>query len=371
MSRIAEGSSQATEDDVRGRRLRLSETVRSILDVSHPPPGSSDVETLSEQARRWTQSGAAASDSLEALAAEVDEVTEAVSRLVTQPLLTARRVNVALERLQSARSMEEVLRSAPAELAWGCDFDRVLVSRIEESAWVPIAWYATDGNSQQNLEMAGLLRDNRILLASGMVEAETLRRRAPALVRSSAAQPRTVAPFGEVGGSEEYVVAPITAGDRVFGLLHVDTDASGRLIVDSDVTAVGAFASGLGLILERLALVDRLREQRERIKSALSAAEGAVDELTRAPVTLSVPVSREAPVAEMTSTSTRIEDRFTTREREVFALLIGGATNAQIADRLTVSETTVKSHVKHILRKMRATNRSQAIAQYLASGGKR
>jgi DNA-binding NarL/FixJ family response regulator len=30
-----------------------------------------------------------------------------------------------------------------------------------------------------------------------------------------------------------------------------------------------------------------------------------------------------------------------------------------------VSETTVKSHVKHILRKLRAANRAEAIARYL------
>ncbi|WP_067430636.1 helix-turn-helix transcriptional regulator [Nocardioides jensenii] len=357
-------------EEIDARRLRLSETIRSILDVSHLPPGSPDAEILEKKARHWS-GPEAASASLGELAAEVDEMADAVSRLVTQPLLAARRINVALERLQSARSVDEVLRSAPSELAWGGDFDRVLVSRVEESSWIPVAWYAADGQSQQNQQMADLLRDNRIGLASGMVEAEALRRKAPALVRSTATRSRSVAPFGEVGGSAEYVVAPIMTGDRVFGLMHVDTDASGRSIVDSDVTGVGAFASGLGLILERLALVDKLRAQRERIQKALAAANDEVDELTRAPVTLSVPVARGSEPPEVLDSPARIEDRFTAREREVFALLIGGSTNAQIADRLTVSETTVKSHVKHILRKMRATNRAQAIAQYLASGERR
>jgi DNA-binding NarL/FixJ family response regulator len=56
--------------------------------------------------------------------------------------------------------------------------------------------------------------------------------------------------------------------------------------------------------------------------------------------------------------------RLTPREREVLALLAGGATNARIAGRLTLSETTVKSHVKHILRKLGAANRAEAIARY-------
>jgi DNA-binding NarL/FixJ family response regulator len=45
--------------------------------------------------------------------------------------------------------------------------------------------------------------------------------------------------------------------------------------------------------------------------------------------------------------------------------MVAGATNSQIADRLTVSETTVKSHVKHIFRKLRATNRAEAIARFI------
>nr|HRD14111.1 helix-turn-helix transcriptional regulator [Mycobacterium sp.] len=53
------------------------------------------------------------------------------------------------------------------------------------------------------------------------------------------------------------------------------------------------------------------------------------------------------------------------REREVLALLASGATNAQLADRLTVAESTVKSHVKHILHKLGTGNRAGAIACYL------
>jgi LuxR family transcriptional regulator, regulator of acetate metabolism len=42
-----------------------------------------------------------------------------------------------------------------------------------------------------------------------------------------------------------------------------------------------------------------------------------------------------------------------------------GATNADIANELVISEGTVKSHVKHILRKMRAANRAQAVSCYM------
>jgi DNA-binding NarL/FixJ family response regulator len=46
------------------------------------------------------------------------------------------------------------------------------------------------------------------------------------------------------------------------------------------------------------------------------------------------------------------------------AMLAEGETNARIAQRLVVSEDTVKSHVKHILRKLGVHNRSQAVSRY-------
>ncbi|WP_051472116.1 response regulator transcription factor [Patulibacter minatonensis] len=52
------------------------------------------------------------------------------------------------------------------------------------------------------------------------------------------------------------------------------------------------------------------------------------------------------------------------RELEVLRLMAGGLRNAEIAERLTLSEPTVKSHVRRILRKMRASNRAHAVDRY-------
>ena len=52
----------------------------------------------------------------------------------------------------------------------------------------------------------------------------------------------------------------------------------------------------------------------------------------------------------------------TEREADVFELMVTGASNQEIAQRLVITEGTVKSHVKHILRKYGAVNRAQAIA---------
>ena len=46
-------------------------------------------------------------------------------------------------------------------------------------------------------------------------------------------------------------------------------------------------------------------------------------------------------------------------------LLVTGATNKQISERLVVTEATTKSHVAHILRKLRAGNRAEAVHRYM------
>jgi len=51
----------------------------------------------------------------------------------------------------------------------------------------------------------------------------------------------------------------------------------------------------------------------------------------------------------------------TEREREVLALMVEGLNNTQIAGRLTVGPSTIKSHVSNILSKLGVTSRTEAV----------
>jgi NarL family two-component system response regulator LiaR len=114
-------------------------------------------------------------------------------------------------------------------------------------------------------------------------------------------------------------------------------------------------------------------KQGELIKNALKAGaigyllkDVSADELAQAiraahsgRVTLS-PEAAQALVQATNQPPTPGLD-LTEREREVLILMIEGLNNTQIAGRLTVSPSTIKSHVSNILSKLGVTSRTEAV----------
>jgi DNA-binding NarL/FixJ family response regulator len=71
-------------------------------------------------------------------------------------------------------------------------------------------------------------------------------------------------------------------------------------------------------------------------------------------------LSRPAPPKEI--------EELTAREMEVFRLMAHGLSNAEIGERLFISETTVKTHVTHVLQKLNLRDRVQAVVLAYQTG---
>jgi DNA-binding NarL/FixJ family response regulator len=62
------------------------------------------------------------------------------------------------------------------------------------------------------------------------------------------------------------------------------------------------------------------------------------------------------------------EDTLTPREVEVLRLIAAGSRNRDVADALSISEDTVKVHVKHVMEKLGANDRTEAVTIALRRG---
>ena len=77
---------------------------------------------------------------------------------------------------------------------------------------------------------------------------------------------------------------------------------------------------------------------------------------TYVPLALSEPAANSGP-EQLPSGPMQV---LTRRQRDVLALIALGKSNKLIADALTMSESTVKAHVKQIIRRLNVANRTQA-----------
>ena len=62
------------------------------------------------------------------------------------------------------------------------------------------------------------------------------------------------------------------------------------------------------------------------------------------------------------------DEDLTLREVEVLRQIAGGNRNRDIAEKLFITEETVKAHIKHIMEKLGASDRTQAVTIGLRRG---
>jgi len=81
-------------------------------------------------------------------------------------------------------------------------------------------------------------------------------------------------------------------------------------------------------------------------------------------MTLAAPLQARllaATASSITPERANLPDGLTAREAEVLGLIAAGFTNREIAERLVISETTVKTHINHLFAKIDARDRAAAI----------
>jgi DNA-binding CsgD family transcriptional regulator len=278
-------------------------------------------------------------------------------------------VDTALAELRGCQGQDELLqRVCPAAVA-SCGFDRVMLSRVDDNVWRPWRSHARDMGSPERTFADWIGGLPAIRLRDLLLECDMVRRGRPVIVLDAQRDSRVYAPLVEASGLTSYVAAPVLAGDRVIGLLHADR-VDGE-VDELDREVLWVFSVGVAQIHERVVLQARLREQHLEVVRAMRAIEAVLERLSSAEIQLAGPAPSQPEQVTPPGRTLAVERQealarlLTTREMEVLAIMATGATNERIADQLVIATGTVKTHVKQILRKLRADNRAEAISRYL------
>jgi DNA-binding CsgD family transcriptional regulator len=262
-----------------------------------------------------------------------------------------------MTRLSSLDSVARLVSAAPREACRAVGFERAMLSHIRGDR-VSFASVSFEADPIMAADFARLARAVRPRLDRCAPEHESVVRQMPVLVRDAQTATGLFRPLTHVARTSSYVVAPIVRDGHTVGLLHADHFGSGRELDELDRELLWTFATGIGWAMDDIAGRSLRRAREDGAGDAgdepssggrLGAAE-LDGELSGAPSRLST---------------------LTARELEVLHLMSEGASNAAIGTSLVISQATVKSHVRHILRKLGAANRTEAVSVFLATGSRR
>lgn len=392
ISHLPGGRSKSAGVEVAGRRTRLAHKGRRLL---------SDTEDI---LGRTGHDRSDVSERLEVIAAQVDVVTMDVVDLLGADEPDFRTTGASLGRLGAAlvalqeyraevshhvihtrldrlealdaglaplrriHDPEELLDRVSESVVVSCGFDRAMISRVQDSRWRPWKGYSASDSPLDRTFSDWMRSAPDIPLDHLLLESEMVRRRGPTIVTDPTTDSRVYRPMVEASGLRPYVAAPLMPTGRVIGFLHADYQDAAVEDLDRDI--LWAFAEAFGYIFERAVLLTRLHEQRERVRSAVQTVELALEDLAFAEIELSGVGHDQSAVgaarlARPASPAMPFASLLTPREYEVLSLMATGATNSRIAEQLVITDGTVKSHVKQILRKLRSSNRAEAIVRFL------
>ncbi|TDE92708.1 response regulator transcription factor [Occultella glacieicola] len=165
------------------------------------------------------------------------------------------------------------------------------------------------------------------------------------------------------GGPKVIILTTFDREDYLFAALRAG--ASGFLLKNADpddlVAAIRAVADGHALLSPEVTVKVIARLAAEPAPSGTPARTTGPTGPTGPSEGGSSENGARCRQATSTTVSAHAVESLTARERDVLALLAEGHSNAEIASELFVGESTVKTHVSHVLAKIGARDRVQAV----------
>ena len=196
---------------------------------------------------------------------------------------------------------------------------------LQDSSSLPIEVAGEAANGVQAVELAHHIQPDIVLLDLVMPEMDGIQATARIMERSPSTRVIILTSFGE----EEKVLPAIRAGAQGYLLKDIPPNEL--------VEAV------------REAYLGKVQLHPEVVKKLMSA----------------VAAKEEPPARHVSAPS---DDGLTEREQDVLNLIADGMNNREIAERLVISEKTVKTHVSNILSKLHLDDRTQAAVYALRRG---
>jgi DNA-binding CsgD family transcriptional regulator len=260
-----------------------------------------------------------------------------------------RSLTAGIRRMKKAGSLQGLGRQACTELSDVLGFDSALLSFVEDDGFV--------------VEESDHGLGGPTVIPRRECAAERACIRLRDTTRTNEADMPASPGYRELLGSAHYLVAPVIAKSRVIALLHVGRRSEDGVSA-GDIDVLDAFASAYTLLHEKMLNTERVQQQRTSIARAAARLTEEADRIAAAAISFDVEDDTRVEPPTIAADSA-LAATLSHRERQVFERLVLGASNAEIADELVITVETVKTHVKRILRKIGAINRSEAIALYL------
>lgn len=298
----------------------------------------------------------------------VRQLTHASERRATMPNphsmdSQARGLTAFLRNLR-ATDMDGFASTAVASACTDLGFSKAMFSWVDGPTWRPESVFISPVLDTGFDDLIDAVDGSAVPLFRAPREADLVRYRRPFILGKKDYR-HSYRPLIDLSDPAAYAAAPIVAFGRTVAILHVDHHADGIAPVDLTLLSRSAKLCGLSYsILERR---ERLRRQRAAVCTTFSTMP-AIDTSSHPEAFERVAeIDRDhATTPHPLATATRVLDDLTDREREVLRLLATGASNRAIAEKLFISDGTVKSHVRQVFRKTGVSTRAEAAAHYQA-----